>query len=233
VPSLVSIWSTAPFLLNNQLGPFGENPSVDSRMKAFQESTEQLLWPEKRAREGSLEGSIMRTTERSWIKIPKRDIPEQLASIFSSLPEPFLGRLKEPISSLFDEDGNFTLGPIPKGFPVNLAANYRPVADIDDLGERAAHNEQLIALLGKLVAILPPPGSSASDAEILDWLKKLKDPLLKLSKCPDFVVNRGHYFGTVQFNETDELSEDEKSFGKEPVLSEDDKRALIEFLKTF
>ena len=77
------------------------------------------------------------------------------------------------------------------------------------------------------------PGSSASDAEILDWLKKLKDPLLKLSNCPDFVVNRGHYFGTAQFNETDELSEDEKSFGKEPVLSEDDKRALIEFLKTF
>lgn len=144
-----------------------------------------------------------------------------------------MGRLKEPISSLFDEDGNFSLGPIPKGFPVNLAANYRPVADIDDLGERAEHNEQLIALLGKLAANLPPPSSGASDAEILDWVKKLKDPLLKLSKCPDFVVNRGHYFGTAQFNVTDGLSDDEKSFGKEPVLSDEDKRALIEFLKTF
>jgi hypothetical protein len=29
------------------------------------------------------------------------------------------------------------------------------------------------------------------------------------------------------------LSEEEKSFGKEPVLKDDDKRALIEFLKTF
>ncbi len=233
VPSLVSIWSTAPFLLNNQLGPFDESPSVDSRMKTFQASIEQLLWPEKRAREGNLEGTVMRTTERSWVKLPKRDIPMQIASIFSSLPEPFLGRLKEPISSLFDEDGNFSLGPIPKGFPVNLAANYRPVADIDDLGERAEHNEQLIALLGKLAANLPPPSSGASDAEILDWVKKLKDPLLKLSKCPDFVVNRGHYFGTAQFNVTDGLSDDEKSFGKEPVLSDEDKRALIEFLKTF
>jgi hypothetical protein len=45
--------------------------------------------------------------------------------------------------------------------------------------------------------------------------------LLKLSKCPDFVVNRGHYFGTSFFKE------------EPPGLSDDDKRALIEFLKTF
>jgi hypothetical protein len=44
--------------------------------------------------------------------------------------------------------------------------------------------------------------------------------MLKLSKCPDFVVNRGHYFGT-------NLSPDGAG------LSDDDKRALIEFLKTF
>ena len=41
-----------------------------------------------------------------------------------------------------------------------------------------------------------------------------------MSKCPDFVVDRGHYFGTSAFKE-------------EPGLSDDDKRALIEFLKTF
>jgi hypothetical protein len=57
--------------------------------------------------------------------------------------------------------------------------------------------------------------------------------MLKLSKCPDFVVNRGHYFGTARFNETDGLSEDEKAFGAEPPLSDDDKQALIEFIKTF
>ena len=44
--------------------------------------------------------------------------------------------------------------------------------------------------------------------------------LLEVSKCPDFVVNRGHYFGTSYFNE-------------EPALSDDDKRALIEYIKTF
>jgi hypothetical protein len=29
------------------------------------------------------------------------------------------------------------------------------------------------------------------------------------------------------------LSEDERAFGAEPPLSDDDKRALIEFIKTF
>ena len=64
-------------------------------------------------------------------------------------------------------------------------------------------------------------------------MKNLREPLLKLSKCPDFVVNRGHYFGTAKFNETEGLSDDEKAFGTEPALSDADKRALIEFIKTF
>lgn len=89
------------------------------------------------------------------------------------------------------------------------------------------------ALLGKLVENLPPPGQGANDKELLAWLKNLREPLLNLSKCPDFVVNRGHYFGTAKFNETEGLSEDEKSFGPEPALSDNDKRALIEFIKTF
>jgi hypothetical protein len=44
--------------------------------------------------------------------------------------------------------------------------------------------------------------------------------MLAVSKCPDFVVNRGHYFGTGRVP-------------GEPALSDRDKRALIAFLKTF
>jgi hypothetical protein len=66
-----------------------------------------------------------------------------------------------------------------------------------------------------------------------DTFINLREPMLALSKCPDLVVNRGHYFGTEQFNKQDGLTEDEKSFGTEPALSDDDKRALIAFLKTF
>ncbi len=53
------------------------------------------------------------------------------------------------------------------------------------------------------------------------------DQLLSLSKCPDLVVNRGHYFGT------DFLEPGEKAGVRPPGLSDADKRALIEFLKTF
>jgi hypothetical protein len=47
-PSLISLWSTAPFLLNNTVGPFEQDPSVDARMRVFNASIEQMLWPEKR-----------------------------------------------------------------------------------------------------------------------------------------------------------------------------------------
>ena len=67
---------------------------------------------------------------------------------------------------------------------------------------------------------------------LLPPLADVRGDLLALNKCPDFVVNRGHYFGTAQFNETTGLTEDEKAFGTEPVLSDGDKNALIEFLKT-
>jgi hypothetical protein len=50
--------------------------------------------------------------------------------------------------------------------------------------------------------------------------KGVFEPLLAFSKCPDFVVNRGHYFGTDKFSE-------------EPGLSDQQKNDLIEFLKTF
>jgi hypothetical protein len=43
--------------------------------------------------------------------------------------------------------------------------------------------------------------------------------LYELGNCPDYEVNRGHYFGTDLFTE-------------EPGLGDDDKRALIAFLKT-
>ena len=49
--SLVSLWSTAPFLLNNTVGHFESSPSVEARMRAFQDGIEQMLWPEKREKD--------------------------------------------------------------------------------------------------------------------------------------------------------------------------------------
>jgi hypothetical protein len=41
--SLISIWSSAPFLQNNRLGSFYWSGSVEDRMRSFDDSIEQLL----------------------------------------------------------------------------------------------------------------------------------------------------------------------------------------------
>ncbi|WP_299484685.1 hypothetical protein [Acaryochloris sp. IP29b_bin.137] len=48
VPSLISVWSSAPLLLNNSVGTFTGDPSVSGRMEAFNDAIEKLMWPEKR-----------------------------------------------------------------------------------------------------------------------------------------------------------------------------------------
>ena len=224
-PSLVSVWSTAPFLLNNRLGPFSEDPSVDARMKVFNASIEQLLWPERREREPGFDGYIARTTERSYVDIPKRSVPVELKNLVASLPA-------RPFRQLFDRDGNFRLGPIPKGFPINLASNYQPRADIP-VGRRLAHDLAFTKLAFDFATNWWKFDPNGDDASMLAFASRFRQPLLQLSKCPDFVVNRGHYFGTAEFNATDGLSADEQSFGKETPLGDDDKQALIAFLKTF
>ena len=69
VPSLVSLWSTAPFLLNNSVGRFDPSPSVEARMGVFQDSITKMLWPEKRDKDAvfgdKIPGVIDRTTTTS------------------------------------------------------------------------------------------------------------------------------------------------------------------------
>ena len=71
-PSLISVWSSAPFLHNNSLGEYNGDPSVAGRMKAFDDAAEKLLWPEKR------EPKIFRTDRDTHLEIGalKADVPE-------------------------------------------------------------------------------------------------------------------------------------------------------------
>jgi hypothetical protein len=50
VPTLISIWATAPLLHNNALGKFNNDPSVEGRLAAFDDAARKLFWPEKRLR---------------------------------------------------------------------------------------------------------------------------------------------------------------------------------------
>jgi hypothetical protein len=215
-PSLISLWSTAPFLLNNTVGPFEQDPSVDARMRVFQTSIEQMLWPEKRTKDPVLgdkvPGLIDRTTARSFFRVPAGFLPEIVKSA--------KGPLHAIMPKLFDADGGITIGPIPAGVPVNLLANLQLLPESNNLGVQLDHLANIARLLLQLkldLASLPP---TATDEQLREKFANLGPTMLKLSKCPDFVVNRGHYFGT-------SMSPDG------PGLSDDDKRALIEFLKTF
>ena len=229
VPSLISIWSTAPFLLNNSVGPFNPDPSVAARMQSFQASIEQMLWPERRDHDPVLgqkvPGVIDRTDVKSYLAIPVGFVPAVL--------QPLQGTAHRWLPSLVSSGGDIHLGPIPKGMPVGLLANLRLNAETDDPAERAAYATELTQFVVKLNEDLLTLPTDASDDEILKKFRNLESPLLALSKCPDLVVNRGHYFGTSQFNDQEGLTADERAFGREDGLSDTDKLALIAFLKTF
>jgi hypothetical protein len=87
-------------------------------------------------------------------------------------------------------------------------------------------------MLVQLKARLLQMPRGATDDQLRAHFAPLRAPLMRLSKCPDFVVNRGHYFGTQAFNMQGGLTADERAFGLEPVLDDQQKRALIAFLKT-
>src|SRR5262249_55399613 len=129
------------------------------------------------------------------------------------------GWLERYLPALVRDDG-VHLGPIPAGTPIDLLANLEIVSDDPDKGVRAAHDAKVLALLLRIKHDLKALPEKASDEDARRVFANLVDPLLELSKCPDFIVNRGHYFGTDRFSE-------------EPGLSDADKKALIEFLKTF
>jgi hypothetical protein len=231
VPSLIGLWSTAPYLLNNSVGPFYYDPSVASRMKSFQASIEQMLWPEKRDQDpvlgSKIPGVIDRTTQRSNLNIPPGYLPKALQP----------GGVRAFFHALFPDhvaaDGGLALGPIPKGVPVGLLANMQLLAESNDPATQLAHFAKVSEVVLRLNNDLLTVSGKATDEELVAKFANLADPLLNVSKCPDFIVNKGHYFGTAQFDEQQDLSEDEKAFGQEPALSDEDKRALIEFLKTF
>jgi hypothetical protein len=229
VPSLIALWSSGPYLLNNTVGPFDIDPSVAARMGVFDASIEQLLWPEKREHDAILgalvPGTIDRTLVRSQIRIPEGYVPDSI--------KPVQGIVQRWLPWLMASDGDVVLGPIPEGTPVGLLSNLRLRAESRNPLEVAAHLKAMGKLAIRLKHSLKSAPAGATDAELRGHFAALKDPMLALSKCPDLVVNRGHYFGTTAFNQQATLSDDEKAFGIEPEQSDADRRALIAFLKTF
>ncbi len=225
--SLISVWSTAPFLLNNQIGKFDPSPSVEARLGSFNDSIEKLLWPEKRDKDKVLgdkvPGLIDRTTETSYLRVPAGYLPDTLQDL--------RGPLQRYLPWLFADSG-IEIGPIPAGTPVNLLSNVLLVSDSTDVAGKLEHKKKLVAFLLKAKADLKALPTNPSDEDGKRVFTDLVGPLLELSRCPDFVVNRGHYFGTSEFKADPDV-DDPEYFANEPPLTDADKHALIEFLKTF
>jgi hypothetical protein len=211
--SLVSAWSTAPFLQNNTVGPFKYQPSVESRMESFQKSIEQMLWPERREKDelfakddGPGVGIIDRFTVDSYVEVPESYLPPPVRSLVG------IGRRLFPFVGGYGN--SLKIGPFPKGFPVGLVTNMDFLGSDLPESQRKAHKERVTALLKHAKSAVK------RNKDLPSILNELTDDMLAICKCKDFVVNKGHYFGTSYFTE-------------EPGLSDSDKNALIAFIKTF
>ncbi len=213
-PSLIGIWTSAPFLHNNMLGDYGDfanRASVDARMELFDDAAHKLLSPDRRLGPQS----IWRTQEDSQLQIFWKAIPEPWREMLRTkvkTHEFVMGlldrgdaignELKEELGS---DDTYFRIGFIPRGMPINLLANINPEADMTDL----------VDLVVKLkVLFLRAKVENWDATRLTEALRSDIAPRLwKVNKCPDFVTDRGHEFGS--------------------ALEPTEKEALIELLKTF
>ena len=215
-PSLISVWSTAPFLLNNTMGRFEESPSVDARLRSFNDSIHKMLWPQDRDKDSLLGAKIPGIIDRVGDRLPGYESQPAYLKVSTGYLPDFLQKTlsvkRALFPSLFSEDG-IRLGPIPAGTPIGLLSNLNLMSEDPDPLKRAQYLEKVGALVAQILERLHKLGGNATSDQAKAVFADLVEPMLELSKCPDLVVNRGHLFGT-------DLSNDEKS-------------ALIEFLKTF
>jgi hypothetical protein len=291
--TLISLWSSAPFLLNNSVGRFDSDPSTAGRMRSFDDSIRQLLWPKTRPRDEKLganvPGLIDRIEEPTYLRIPFGYLPRFIQStvgfwrwavpglfVEGEQTHQFQGTTAAgsnvithvttadsittfsagaPVSGpglrpntrvvVFDAAKSIltldqaatqstssvllqtttsqvgvSIGPIPSGTPINLLAGLELAPDSSGIIDQIKHYFALSKLLWNVSSDWNTATKINESPEKEDVIQSLQGKLYSMNKCPDFVVNRGHYFGTDEFSE-------------EPGLSDKEKEALISFLKTF
>jgi hypothetical protein len=169
VPSLVSVWATAPYLHNNEIGMFTGDPSVKGRIDAFNDAIQKLLSPSTRGH------YVHRAAWSSSLIVQTSALPT-----FESLGARLLGLV---------DNGEIRVGPIPKGTPINLIGNINAGKNDPQVSLWT-----MLRTLKKVAAGLKEV-QGKSETEASARLTKLVPDLLELSTCPDFEVDRGHEFG--------------------------------------
>ena len=228
VPSLVAIWSSAPFLHNNALGKHTHDPTVAGRMAAFDDAMRKMCWPEKR--DGT--ASMAVAQERCYFRLDPRHLPVLVQGVLGGWSAPlfdqpwllgtgvllggvfFTRRSRKALARSWSRrlrltagvismlaalvilPGNYfaagklggvEIGPIPKGFPLNLLVNIDP--ELTNPIEVAGAMLKFNSALGEI------KNRNLSDSEAMDLIAKDAGPaLLRVNKAPDFIRDRGHYF---------------------------------------
>jgi len=177
-PSLISLWSSAPYLHNNTVGvdptkAWPGDVSVTARMRAFQDGIEKMLWIQPRGTQ------VWRTTKKSYINVPVPYLPELLKKVIDDHPE-----LKDA------KTDSIRLGPIPEGTPINLIAN----TSLDFGLEVGIKRAELVTAIIKTLARIKK--ENLNDAQVKELMsKELVPRFLAVNKCPDFYEDKGHEFG--------------------------------------
>lgn len=220
--SLVSIWATAPFLHNNSVGTFNGDPSVRGRIAVFNDAVHKLLYPQDRDGLKSIKRASTRTYLNIRLAVLGSAALEKIRVYKPKLPD--LPGLKLPEVFQLVEDETLKDVPgigeldrlsiriaIPEGMPINLLANI----NVSDPEKRIAAVLAYLTYawqtdIAAEVSKVPVVGKEL--AKIPQQLAKDgMNELLKLSECPDLVEDHGHEYGA--------------------DLNDDDKKALIEYLK--
>jgi len=178
-PSLISLWSSAPYLHNNTVGidpttgALRGKVDTAARMQAFQDGIEKMLWIKPR---GTL---IWKTSKKSYINFPVAYLPD------------FLQDVKRRHAELYDPaTDSLRLGPIPEGTPINLIANTNLEPGIVNGLKRV---DLLIAIVDTLARIKKENLNDAQAKALMS--KDLVPKFLAVNKCPDFYEDKGHEFG--------------------------------------
>ena len=194
-------------------------PCVKNRLYTFDRSIRMLLDPTRRRTDGlttePVPGYIYRTSAASCLMVPPGYIPDAIA--------PFTGLLRWLAPWAVTEEGGVALGPFPRDFPINALVNTQLLPDNDE-PDMMAHLWKLAKAGPTILAAVRALGGQCKPGQLRDPSVErhaeevmretsLVDTLVGLSKCPDYVVNRGHDFGA--------------------SLAPDDREALIAYLRYF
>lgn len=177
-------------------------PCVENRVAAFQSSIRQMLSPELRPRDDRttepVPGVIYRTTAPSCLMVPPGYTPAAIKR--------WTWLLSRVAPWAVTPEGGVEIGPFPEGFPINALVNTELLPDNDE-GGMMAHGLRMAAAGPTLIKAFSQLGGQCSPEELADPGVRqhaervvkdtgLIDALVGLSKCPDYVVNRGHEFGS-------------------------------------